>query len=172
MKGRKIVCQYCKKEGNSLFAYKVSKNDKNLYYCSEGEYEGYLLQDRARIEIYEFVASELFGYPKNQMVSTYLSRQIKLLKDKGYTYLQILNCIKEKRSTIAYYFENKSDLDTEQRKLQYMMAIIKNTINDTVKNKEIKIEEPKISDIELEVIDMDMKTTPRKRDNNNILDFI
>lgn len=93
------------------------------------------------IELYEYVKKEILGYSDNMQLSNNARNHLQQLKNggiirnktiisnDGYPYSVILMTFKVKRMDIERALASKT-FESENQKFNYIMAIIKNSIND------------------------------------------
>lgn len=121
-----VKCKICKKEIDKKNAF-ILNNGK--YCCNENEYNNYNNENLLWNELYDYIKFNIFSYEKNMNLSTYLIKKLKELR-VSYSYKIILETFEKYKDTIIYWIKSKKELDTEIRKISYMMAIINNNIND------------------------------------------
>jgi hypothetical protein len=124
-----IKCHICKKELTIENAYLLIKGDRKIYYCNKEEYDSQQSELVDWSDLYEYIRLGIFSYDKTMALSTYLVKRLKELR-LNYSYKIILETFKIQTKTILYWINTKRELDTEYKKINYMMAIIKNNIND------------------------------------------
>lgn len=166
---RKVKCFICKKESNNLVAFKTPQNK---YCCSEDEYNEHISKLNSWNELYDYIKSEIFEYDKTQNLSHWMIKQLRIL-NQAYSSDIILETVKQCKTNIKYYLTVKKELDNEYKKINYMLAIIKNKINDIYEDyitleKRKKIKEPEVNYIDLESSQKVIKTIKDK----GILEFI
>lgn len=123
----KVKCKACGKELINLEAYKVSKNNKNIYYCNEEEYNSITKEENDKSTCLKGVA----GILNIAMIPPVLSKQINILRE-FYEYPVILRTFKDKSSSIIWALENRT-FNSEFSKYKYIITIIMNGIDDTKK---------------------------------------
>ena len=134
---RKVKCQITKEEGTSDVFYKAP-NGK--YYKSQKLYETWLKEKIDREEFLDMFATDFLGYKKGQVFPTVLCKRLKELEFYGYDVIN--QTVKKCKSSIEYALTHK-DFASENGKISYIFAIIKNNINDVYKEcqRKEKIEE-------------------------------
>ena len=167
---RKVKCQICKKELTNETAYKVTKGNKNLYYCSQEEYEDMLGEKGRKDRFYQFLAQELH----QQYIPPMVTREINnLLKTFGYD--TIKQTFIECKEPIHKFLEQQGYL-IQYNTCRYIFAIIGNNIVRVDKQRQKEIEalfEPVaqvVVEEEQEMIDLPI-ITPKHKINNNSHDI-
>lgn len=130
---RKVKCKICGKQIEMDNAYKVEHitsggNKQNQYYCSESEY----LDDKKEKEYYkecQYLLDAIFG---EIIVDNTRNKRLSELKQAGYSYETIYNCINDISKTIENALVIKrEDFNCKNgmyMKLAYCFGIIKNEI--------------------------------------------
>lgn len=80
-------------------------------------------------ELDVFIAAEILGYEIGQITPPYMKKKVQDLA-KSYDYEVIRLCFEYLKRDLDYYLQNKEFTD-EQHKVNYIMVVIKNNINDT-----------------------------------------
>ena len=117
-------------------------------------------------ELYQYVKLEILGYDKDIKIPNYLALRLKGLKNgkfmcnnktnnfANYTFEELLLTFKIHRITILNAIKNTTKFKDENHRINYMMAIIENKINDVaLRNREIKFEIEKSKGIEINLND-------------------
>lgn len=133
---RKCKCKICKTQLTTDIAYCITltttKTPKNVYYCSEQEYR----QEQSDIHFWkqcQYATDDILGYP---IVNNNRNKHMSEIISHGYTREQLHECISEQSEYIKKCLGLRQDIESENHKLSYMFAIIKNSIRDiTEKNK-------------------------------------
>lgn len=164
---RNPKCRICGKQLTVKTAYKIVYKGKNVYFCSEPESWDWL-EEQKEIErdtgvwnlLYGFIKVEILQYRAEQNLPKYLCERLqdmrngttfemgrgKVQRSKvGYPYGVILETFKLKKDDILYSFRTKS-LANERQRINYMMAIIDNSINDVYERYLRMIELDKIAE--------------------------
>ena len=147
---RKVKCQITKEWGMSDVFYKAP-NGK--YYKSQKLYEVWLKEKTDRAEFLDMFASEYLGYEKGQVFPTVLCKRLQELEFYGFDVIN--QTVKKCHSSIEYALTHK-DFASENGKISYIFAIIKNNINDVYKEhlrKEKTIEKQQIQTNNIDVTD-------------------
>ncbi|MET3505450.1 hypothetical protein [Halalkalibacter oceani] len=132
--------------------------------------------------ICQYVKEEILQYKSNQRVPTHLVRRIQALKsgqeygvsrnskvygnESGYSYEIILKTFKAKKFDIIRGIKDKSKFKNDTHKIDYIMVVIINNINDILE----RIEAKKSSDKRLNEINLDFsdeKNYKRNKINDN-----
>ena len=168
-------CQICKKWGYTDKFYKVKRGSRNLYYCNEEEYLEWKKEDDMRIELLEFISDNIWYYDDYRMLPTVLQKQINKLASI-YNYEVILLTVKEFKDTLAYWMNLDGKFNNEYGKSSYMMAIVKNNINEIYKKWKIEKknkEQENTPHIDIDIMN-NLHTTTAKNDDidNGILEFL
>ncbi|RKJ35339.1 hypothetical protein D7X33_38470, partial [Butyricicoccus sp. 1XD8-22] len=141
----KVICKQCKNQIDKKEALQITEEGKkrSSYFCSEVDYNQYLKIQEAKKKQLEldhiekqkfheldvYIASEILGYEIGQIVPPFLKKRIKKLAEK-YEYEVIKLCFEYLKRDFNYYLTNK-EFEDEQHKVNYIMVIIENNINDT-----------------------------------------
>ena len=144
----KFKCKYCKEIVDGKNAFKIPQNENNkrsMYFCNENEYLLYendlkLKENQKLLEQIEkdkfneldiYIAVEILGNELGQIVPPLLKRRVKELR-KNYEYEVIKLCFEYIKQDLNYFLTN-TEFKDEQHKINYIMVVVKNTINDTYK---------------------------------------
>lgn len=126
---RKCKCKICKSSLTTDIAYKVVNNrNQNEYYCNQEEYE----ERRKEIEyrtMFSLKLDEIFG--GEPIINNYkwtLYKQMNM-----YTNEEIYNCLLVNKKNIEWALSEKLRDASETNQLQYVFAILNNSIKDTSK---------------------------------------
>ena len=155
-----------KKEDAYIFTY-TSKNGKEYrkYACSLEEIEN----DKRDKELYKKCQYETDAILDRPITNNVRNKELKELHESGYTWEQILRCIRAKSDDIKKLIEY-NDIQSDYQQIRYMMQVIKNSIYDFSKDDERanQWEQYKQTEEEVEVevedieIPTDMKVKKRK----------
>ena len=155
-----------KKEDAYIFTY-TSKNGKEYrkYACSLEEIEN----DKRDKELYKKCQYETDAILDSPITNNVRNKELKELHESGYTWEQILRCIRAKSDDIKKLIEY-NDIQSDYQQIRYMMQVIKNSIYDFSKEDERanQWEQYKQTEEEVEVevedieIPTDMKVKKRK----------
>ena len=155
-----------KKEDAYIFTY-TSKNGKEYrkYACSLEEIEN----DKREKELYKKCQYETDAILDRPITNNVRNKELKELHESGYTWEQILRCIRAKSDDIKKLIEY-NDIQSDYQQIRYMMQVIKNSIYDFSKEDERanQWEQYKQTEEEVEVevedieIPTDMKVKKRK----------
>lgn len=171
---RKVKCQICGKELTNETAFKVTKGKRNLYYCTQEEYDYIMGEKGRRDKFYKFLEEEL----NQKYIPPMMVKEINALVDK-FEYETIRLTFVECRDVIQRQLQ-KVHNQLEYNTTRYIMSIIGNNINRVDKKRQEEIEdlknmfsiENKIND-NLDLIDMNLGSSPHsKKDTNDISDFL
>lgn len=173
---RKVKCKICKNEILKSEAYLIEdiKTDANgkekvtrKYYCSEKEYLDYKYENECKDKFFKKL-EELFG---SKVINTYLFKLYAELKD--YKHSNILDTLIAKENDISHAIRSTIKNGSQTNKLQYVFAIIKNTIEDnkTRKNHTITVQDSFESDFDevFETMTRIRKTNNRRRSIRDII---
>lgn len=156
---RKVKCQITKEEGTSDVFYKAP-NGK--YYKSQKLYETWLKEKIDREEFLDMFATDFLGYKKGQVFPTVLCKRLKELEFYGYDVIN--QTVKKCKSSIEYALTHK-DFASENGKISYIFAIIKNNINDVYKQIVEEEKKPIVEHYIDETVDIDNIHTTHKEKN-------
>ena len=131
----KVKCRYCGKKIDKQSAFSpVARR----YYCSSEEYNK-TMDNRLFINKIKLLLSDLFEY---QIVNTFLDKRISELS-KNYSYEDIYKTIQEITLDLQFALIS-NNFQSENHKINYIFAIIKNNINDVVTQNNIVIPTEKV----------------------------
>ena len=171
--GRKVKCKICGKQLINTEAYKITKNNKNEYYCNVFEYENMLKEKAVKDECMEFVA-EVFNV---KYCMPMIVKELNNLR-KYYDYETIILTFKDKetRKTIDWFLsENEISYGT----IRYVFTIISNNIDRVFKKRKKELEQiEKMLNGSKNTVDIDIMNdieeneTDKKKDIVDISDFL
>lgn len=167
MQRRKVKCKACGKELYNVDAFKVSKNNKNIYYCSEDEYIEIYNRKQIKSNCFRYIA-ELINAPILPPVFIKSVNEVA----KFYDYEVIQRTFKRQKEKVLWALGNR-EFNTEFAKCKYIMSIILNNINAV--NNEVKREKEKVNIdryVETEIFDIpqQVEASNNKKDLSRFLD--
>ncbi len=186
----KVICKQCKNQIDKKEALQITEEGKkrSIYFCSDDEYKQYsLIQDEKnrQIELDKlekqkfneldiYIASEILGYEVGQIVPPFLKKRVKKLA-QNYDYEVIKLCFEYMKKDLNYYLSNK-EFEDDQHKVNYIMIVIENNINDTYKiwkrKKELQAKHD-THNIDINILDEINNTTHHQnKETNGIMDFL
>lgn len=172
---RRCKCQVCGNWGTTDTFYRVEKGSRNLYYCNESEYLEWKKEKDIKIELLKFICDEIWHYDDYRMLPRVLQKQINKMA-KIYNYEVILLTVQEHKDTLEYWMNLEGKFDNEYGKSSYMMAIIKNNINEVYKKWKIKQKQAQQQEkiqVDINIInDLQNNTQQKQEINDGILDFL
>ena len=121
--GRKVKCRLTGETGSSDDFIKID----GKYYKNQQVYDAWNKENEGRKKVIEIIAFDFLGYRQGQVFPTVLTKKLKELEFYGYDV--ILKTVEKSRSAIEYSMNTK-DFSSDIHKISYIMAIIKNNIND------------------------------------------
>ena len=171
---RKVKCKICKKQLTTDTSFKVVRNGKNEYYCSEEEYNELLKEKEDRNKCLELIASVFNIEYCPPMVVKELNNI-----SKHYDYKTIIDTLndKEVKSTIEWFLDNNGfNFGT----VRYVFTIIENNIDKIFKQRKKELEqiEKMLNGSAKNTIDIDIMNdieeneTDKKKDIVDISDFL
>jgi hypothetical protein len=152
VKGKNPKCKLCGKELNRDEAYVYYKGKTKQYCCSEEEYQQFI--DEKEMEkyywnkLYEFVKKNVLDYdsvkqlPRSLIIrlqnlrnGTSMQPTVGVVKQSkcGYSYKVILKTFEKHLQDIKTWTQMKS-FNSENQRINYIMAIIENNINKVYDN--------------------------------------
>lgn len=152
---RNVKCKLCRTPNPIDQAFKVIHTTSggvksNQYYCSQEEYENDRNEKVCRNK-FDLKMDELFGYP---VINNYKRTIYNTILNGGYTNQEMYNCLLAKFSDISDSLGYRSDIENETQKIQYIYAIIKNSIRDiTTENRRKDNLNNRLTDKESSVFD-------------------
>lgn len=171
MGNRRVRCQYTGEYGRSGEFYRVSINGRNQYYKDEETYLQLEKERRIKQEINRLVAIDILNYDGNQFLPPRFLKRINEL-GKTYPFEVVLSTFKENAETLQYWMSQDQKFQNESGRLNYMMAIINNKINDEYEKWKTKERRSKIDDevkIDMDLLEVEIK---HKKSNDGISDFL
>ena len=126
----KVKCRYCKKKIDKEGAYSPFARK---YYCSVEEYNK-SMEDIDYLHKIKLLLNDLFEYP---VINTFVDKRISELS-KNYTYDEIYATIEDIMLDLQFALAS-NDFKSENHKINYVFAIIKNNISDVVHKNNIDI---------------------------------
>lgn len=165
---RKVKCKICGKELLNTEGYKITKNNKNSYYCSEDEYNELLKKNENR----DKCLLEISRILKAKIVPPVLTKQVNEL-NKFYSYTVIEKVFLENRAYLEKIIESKTFV-SEFAKAKYIMTIVMNKIDDVNKRHIKDLEDmaklfKKNEDEVIEIVELEVK---KKRKTSDITSFL
>ena len=175
---RRVVCQVTKEEGLSGTFYRVRHNNRNLYYKDEETYLKSIRDKKLKDEIDEFVAIEILNYDSGNYVPPFFKKRVNQL-NKLYPLEVILSTFKSNLENLQYWMNQDSKFKDENGRINYMMAIVTNNINNEYEKWKVKQRQDKVDNkikldaeninLAVDVSNQDRKTKKKK---DSISDFI
>lgn len=165
-----VKCYFCKKDLKKEDAYTwvyISKNGKEYKrYCCSLEEKERIEREKELYKACQLSTDEILG---RAITNNVRNKELKELYESGYTWEQILRCIRAKSDDIKKLIEY-NDIQSDYQQIRYMMQVIKNSIYD------FSIEDEKANqweqykqteeEVEVEIEDIevpnDMKVKKRK----------
>lgn len=171
--GRRCKCRYTNEYGTVSTFFKVVNNKgKNEYYKNEEIYKTMLAERKSREELLQYISINILNYDGSMFLPPSFLARIKNL-NKTYPYEVILQTFKDNEDTLLYWMNQDNKFRDESNRLNYLMAIIQNKINDTYlkwKVQERRNKEDNTPNVELGLLDVNIKQT--NKTNNGIGDFL
>lgn len=184
----KVTCKMCKKKIDKKDSFQVTFEGRKVstYFCNKFEHDNYLsiqneidkekesakLRKQQFNELDIYIASEILGYEIGKITPPFLKKRIQTLA-KSYDYEVIKLCLEYMKKDLHYYLNNK-EFEDERHKVNYIMVIVENNINDTYKiwkrKKEIEQKQQGIMDNTTYDID-EIKYVSQKVVNKNNTDI-
>ena len=158
-------CRYCKKELKRQNAYKVTENNKNIYYCNEDHYllyEKQLEKNRVQNIIKNKVFETIYEiFEEEQVTHTALYKEMNEL-DSIYGYRNILDYLNENKDMLSDIMSSK-DFKNEYAKIRYFSAILKNNMSDFIKTSSLKKENNINREVEYEDVSNNFHRKKKKK---------
>jgi len=172
---RKYKCFYCKEmiEDNPV-KYNVSNTDREVIKSFHQNCLDIYIDEKQRSikenddwnELYQYIKKEIFSYNEYMKLSSYMVLRLQglrngtfsarknskvFLSSEGYQYKTILLTFKIKKMDILNSLKTVNFKD-EQHKINYIMTIISNSINDVcLRIKQKEESEKKLNNIEISI---------------------
>lgn len=148
-------CKACGKEVDRKTAYKITEKEKNLYYCSEEEYNK-VMKMKQTIEDIHLLICDIFG---QQALNRALSKEWNLWREITNDTM-ILRYLRENKAMLSKTMQSK-DFYNERASIRYFSAILKNNLKkfaDTYTD-----EEGLCARSEIEIYESKKSKTPPRR---------
>ena len=184
-----VTCKQCKSKIDKKEAFYIVEEGKKrgIYFCNEDEYKKYSIIQREitkqkeldQIEKQKFnevdvyIAAEILGYEIGQITPPFLKKRVKKLAE-SYDYEVIKLCFETLKNDLHYYLNNR-DFHDEQHKVNYIMVVIENNINDVYKKwkreKTTQMKQKKMDEVScVELTNIPLNT--QKQKTNDISSFL
>lgn len=171
---RKCRCYVTKEEGNTDLFVKKPVGKLFKYFKSEEVYQEFIKEKELKDKLHTRIA-EILNYTDKQMLPPFFKKGLNSLLDV-YDIEVIIETFKQNEKSINYWLSQDNKFKNEAGKINYMMAIIKNNINDVNKKwqQEQKRKQPSKIDIDIDVANeiFEVKNKNIKRKNNDISQFL
>lgn len=167
--GRKAKCRICGKTLEINTAYKIVKTTpkkvRNIYYCSEKEYQDWVDESNKNIEEKNrtyMLINNIFG---REITNTALYKEVSALA-KIYTFETILDYLEENYGFLSKIMQK--DFENEYNEIRYFATILKNNLYDFQKKnigkQSIETEHlEKTIDTPIDIYNVKFKRKNRKR---------
>lgn len=171
MPKKEVKCRYCGElvlKSEAKVEVKETTKRKVNYYFHHECYPKHLQAKQEWKELNElcqYIKKEILKYKEGQVLPKYLIHKLQALKigdfivrrnttvtgnNKGYPYPVILMTFKFKKNDILYAISDRSKFKDEKAMIDYIMAIISNSINDVY----LKMKEREQSNKRIETIEV------------------
>ncbi len=131
-----------------------------------------------REELLSYVAVNILNYDGSMFLPPLFLKRIKELNEV-YPYEVILQSFKDNEETLLYWVNQDGKFKNENNRLNYMMAIIQNKINDTYlkwKNEKKRIEQMKSVELDASNINLAVEVSNTvgkfKKKSDSISNFL
>lgn len=161
---RKCKCQICKKQLNTDIAYKIIKNNKNLYYCSKEEYDNNIKEQEIKCSCLDYIAQCM----RLKFCTPFVLKEINKLINH-YDYPVIKRTFKDNIKSIDWFLDNNEN-NSEFGKVRYIFTIIQNNINKSAKD--YKEEQEKMKSLFKKENDIDIELINKLDNKNNKINNI
>jgi hypothetical protein len=161
---RKVKCVITKEYGTSDVFYKAPNG---RYYKTEDIYNEYEFEKKCRLLLLDkFV--DLLGYYNTAQFPTILPKEIKELHNT-FTYKVMLKTFNRCLKNIQYALNNKN-FTTEYGKIKYILAIIKNKINEVNKEEQRQTQYKTTQCVNINILNDKKTNTRRHKDISSFLE--
>ena len=171
---RKVKCKICKKQLTTDTSFKVVRNGKNEYYCSEEEYNELLKEKEERNKCLELISS-VFGI---EFCPPMVVKELNNIA-KHYNYETIIDTFNdvEVKNTVGWFLDNNGfNFGT----VRYVFTIIENNIDKIFKQRKKELEQIEKmlngsakNTIDVTIMnDIEENETDKKKDIVDISDFL
>lgn len=168
---RRCKCQITGEWGTVSTFYKVRHKGRNLYYKNEATYLKSIEDKKKKAELNTFVANEVLNYDNGQYLPPLFLKKINEL-NKLYPMDVITETFKRNKDDLQYWMSQDSKFSNEYGKISYMIAIIKNNINNEYEKWKIKQRRDRVDNtvnVDVDLIDIHIGN---KKSDNGISDFL
>ncbi len=162
---RKVKCQITGEWGTSDDFIKID----GKYYKSQEVYDVWRKEADIRAKVIDVIVTDFLHYAPGQVFPTVLTKKLKELEFYGYDV--ILKTIQNKYSAIEYSMTTK-DFANDMGRISYIMAIIKNNINDVYRSvlAEEKVKTTTVHEIDTSVDIDNIQATHKEKDISKFLE--
>lgn len=178
MEKRRVRCQSTGEYGISGEFYRVRKNGRNLYYKNEETYLKMVKDKKIRDQLNNFVSVDILNYDGSQYLPPFFIKRVNEL-NKLYPMEVILETFKQNKDNLQYWMNQDSKFKNETGRINYMMAIINNNINNEYEKwKERQKAERRMERVNLDAsninLAVEVSRTKRKtkKKSDSISDFL
>ena len=172
MGNRRVRCQCTGEYGLSGEFYRVKHNGKNLYYKNKEIYLRMINDKETRNQLNNFVSIEVLNYDSSQYLPPFFIKRVNEL-NKLYPMEVILETFKQNKDNLQYWMNQDSKFKNESGRINYMMAIINNNINNEYEKWKIKERQDRVDNtvkVDMDLLDININNT--NKENNGIRDFL
>lgn len=147
-------CKICGKRLNTAYAYRMTYESKNAYFCTEEDSREFLKQKALQKNdkmlwdmLFDYVKYEILHYTQEQKLPKYMITRLQEMrngfimnretrkvekKSEGYSMEVLLETFKGENDNIQYFIRTKH-FDNERQMINYIMAIIDGNVNNYYK---------------------------------------
>lgn len=175
---RACRCQVTGERGTVSTFYRVSHKGKNKYYKNEEVYRNMIAEKEIKEQLLSYVSINILNYDGSMFLPPVFLKRLNNI-NKTYPYEVILQTFKDNEDTLLYWMNQDNKFENENNRLNYMMAIIQNKINDTYlkwKNEKKKLEQIEKVELDASHINLAVEVSNQKRvtkkKEDSISDFI
>jgi len=174
MKGEIVMSRPCKcfysgEQGNTDIFVKRPVGKQHKYFKSEEVYQKFIKEKELKDKLHTQIA-EILNYKDKQMLPPFLKKELNRLLDI-YNLEVIIETFRANANTINYWLNQDGKFKNEANKINYMIAIIKNNINDVYKKwqQDQKIKQSSKANIDIELMDIKFENKATKSDISQFL---
>lgn len=122
---RRCKCAVCGTDGWNDEFFRVSKKNRNIYYCNEDEYLAEEREREFRVSTLQFISSEIWLEPDYRMLPSVLQKNLNELAEI-YSHEAIFRAVQKEKDTLHYWMNLDGKFSNEYGKARYFASILSN----------------------------------------------
>ncbi len=160
-----VKCKLCGTTHEKTESY--SPTGKSPYYCSKEEYEEEQVNQIMRKSTFTLLHDDILNYDERQIV---VNKKLEQL-GKSYGWEIVFKTFKHCENDIKFWIQQKN-FDNEYLKINYIMAIITNHINDIYIKYKNEKRQKKENNIYIDIDILNDDFVPNSKNTNDISQFL